>query len=125
MRTVAAVATASQLRGLTMRFTFIPPQMQSQVTPTSLSQLQAAGVCEVGRGGPWRPPERLAERRRNVDLKSEVLQNLPSGCDTSAPATTTEIEDSQSKIWSGARDLNPGPHGPEPCALPNCASPRL
>src|SRR6266576_334624 len=26
--------------------------------------------------------------------------------------------------WSGARDLNPGPHGPEPCALPNCASPR-
>src|SRR5467141_3995444 len=27
--------------------------------------------------------------------------------------------------WSGARDLNPGPHGPEPCALPNCASPRL
>jgi hypothetical protein len=20
--------------------------------------------------------------------------------------------------------LNPGPHGPEPCALPNCASPR-
>jgi hypothetical protein len=28
------------------------------------------------------------------------------------------------KIWSGARDLNPGPHGPEPCALPNCASPR-
>src|SRR5438477_13218061 len=29
------------------------------------------------------------------------------------------------KIWSGARDLNPGPHGPEPCALPNCASPRL
>src|SRR5882672_6751202 len=29
------------------------------------------------------------------------------------------------RIWSGARDLNPGPHGPEPCALPNCASPRL
>ena len=21
--------------------------------------------------------------------------------------------------------MNPGPHGPEPCALPNCASPRL
>ena len=20
--------------------------------------------------------------------------------------------------------MNPGPHGPEPCALPNCASPR-
>ena len=27
-------------------------------------------------------------------------------------------------IWSGARDSNPGPHGPEPCALPDCASPR-
>src|SRR2546427_2605725 len=22
---------------------------------------------------------------------------------------------SEFKIWSGARDLNPGPHGPEPC----------
>ena len=31
---------------------------------------------------------------------------------------------SEYEIWSGARDLNPGPHGPEPCALPNCASPR-
>src|SRR6266851_9890830 len=29
------------------------------------------------------------------------------------------------EFWSGARDLNPGPHGPDPCALPNCASPRL
>src|SRR5437870_316063 len=28
------------------------------------------------------------------------------------------------KKWSGARDSNPGPHGPEPCALPDCASPR-
>ena len=25
---------------------------------------------------------------------------------------------------SGNRDLNPGPHGPKPCALPNCAIPR-
>jgi hypothetical protein len=32
--------------------------------------------------------------------------------------------DLSSKRWSGAGDLNPGPHGPEPCALPNCASPR-
>jgi site-specific DNA recombinase len=30
----------------------------------------------------------------------------------------------QIEIWSGARDSNPGPHGPEPCALPDCASPR-
>ena len=26
--------------------------------------------------------------------------------------------------WSGSRDLNPGPHGPKPCALPSCATPR-
>ena len=57
-----------------MRFMFIPPQMQSQVTPTSLSQLQAAGVARSGGGGPWRLLGRLAERRRNVDLKSGVLQ---------------------------------------------------
>ena len=27
--------------------------------------------------------------------------------------------------WSGQQDLNLRPHGPEPCALPNCAMPRL
>ncbi len=27
--------------------------------------------------------------------------------------------------WSGCRDLNPGPHRPERCALPGCATPRL
>src|SRR2546430_946205 len=37
------------------------------------------------------------------------------------PAGETKIE---FEGWSGARDLNPGPHGPEPCALPDCASPR-
>ena len=26
--------------------------------------------------------------------------------------------------WSGLRDSNPRPHGPKPCALPNCAKPR-
>ena len=28
------------------------------------------------------------------------------------------------KDWSEWRDLNSRPHGPEPCALPNCATPR-
>ncbi len=28
-------------------------------------------------------------------------------------------------FWSGLRDLNPRPHGPKPCALPNCAKPRF
>ena len=27
-------------------------------------------------------------------------------------------------LWSGCRDLNPGPHRPERCALPGCATPR-
>ena len=27
-------------------------------------------------------------------------------------------------IWSGRADSNCRPHGPEPCALPNCATPR-
>ena len=26
--------------------------------------------------------------------------------------------------WSECRDSNPGPHGPEPCAIPNFATPR-
>ena len=30
----------------------------------------------------------------------------------------------RSENWSGARDSNPGPLGPEPSALPDCASPR-
>ena len=28
-------------------------------------------------------------------------------------------------LWSGRRDLNPRPFGPEPNALPNCATPRM
>lgn len=28
------------------------------------------------------------------------------------------------KAWSGLRGSNPRPHGPKPCALPNCAKPR-
>jgi hypothetical protein len=30
-----------------------------------------------------------------------------------------------SEYWSGRVDLNHRPHGPEPCALPGCATPRL
>jgi len=61
-----------------MRFTFIPPQMQSQVTPTSLSQLQAAGVCKVGRGRPLAaagPSGREAAQRRPQERGS------PGTCD--------------------------------------------
>src|SRR4030042_5846270 len=29
------------------------------------------------------------------------------------------------KRWSGRKDLNLRLHGPEPCALPDCATPRL
>ena len=29
----------------------------------------------------------------------------------------TQIHETKFKIWSGARDLNPGPHGPELCEL--------
>ncbi len=28
-------------------------------------------------------------------------------------------------LYSGRRDLNPRPHGPKPCALSRCATPRL
>src|SRR5689334_8570188 len=53
----------------------------------------------------------------------------PGGnCDTAVirrPSRTSRDAQFVFRFWSGARDLNPGPHGPEPCALPNCASPRL
>ncbi len=31
----------------------------------------------------------------------------------------------KSLSWSRWRDSNPRPHGPKPCALPNCATPRF
>ncbi len=30
----------------------------------------------------------------------------------------------EEKKWSGRAELNRRPHGPEPCALPGCATPR-
>ncbi len=30
-------------------------------------------------------------------------------------AVIAALDRSEFKNWSGARDLNPGPHGPEPC----------
>ena len=34
------------------------------------------------------------------------------------------MENGEGGEWSGRRDLNPGPHRPERCALPDCATPR-
>src|ERR1700694_4918981 len=77
------------------------------------------------------PGKSLARRRCLCAPAFHVarLQGLPSGgnCD---PAVTRRVPPRSGimgfvfRNWSGARDLNPGPHGPEPCALPNCASPR-
>jgi hypothetical protein len=51
---------------------------------------------------------------------------VPRLCPVSpkTPSRGSDAATFEFKNWSGARDLNPGPHGPEPCALPNCASPR-
>jgi hypothetical protein len=36
-----------------------------------------------------------------------------------------QLRDSKSLTWSGRKDLNLRLHGPEPCALPGCATPRI
>src|SRR5439155_6217933 len=39
-------------------------------------------------------------------------------CDTAVirrPSSTSRDAQFVFRFWSGARDLNPGPHGPEPC----------
>ena len=38
--------------------------------------------------------------------------------------TKCERFHARTSLWSEWRDLNSRPHGPEPCALPNCATPR-
>jgi len=64
-----------------MRFTFIPPQMQSQVTPTSLSQLQAAGVCKVGRGRPLAAAGHVRPRGGATSTsRAGFSRNMWSGC---------------------------------------------
>ena len=39
--------------------------------------------------------------------------------------TPSRTIQSPRRRWSEWRDLNPRPHGPEPCAIPNFATPRL
>jgi hypothetical protein len=46
-----------------------------------------------------------------------VPRAIPGNCDpavTQAPAKRSRITGFVFRNWSGARDLNPGPHGPEP-----------
>src|ERR1700686_3258960 len=60
-------------------------------------------------------------------VQQTKLRKDLGNCDTAVIRRTVCTEPRRQIVfekWSGARDLNPGPHGPEPCALPNCASPR-
>jgi hypothetical protein len=57
-------------------------------------------------------------------LRAWVPHPFPRG---SSPAPTPLPANSASATgggWSGSRDLNPGPLGPQPSALPGCATPR-
>src|SRR5439155_26803765 len=42
-----------------------------------------------------------------------------------SPALASFEPNFEFKNWSGARDLNPGPHGPEPCACRVLACPEV
>jgi hypothetical protein len=57
-------------------------------------------------------PDRSTETRR---IRSDL-----GNCDTAVirpPSSNSRNTGIVFGFWSGARDLNPGPHGPEPCWL--------
>ena len=85
-------------------------------------------------------------RKSMVETFTENLTGLSSRVATSVATSLLFVASNRSpplsslntKRWSGARDLNPGPHGPEPCrcrvlrcptdtrvVLPNTESTRL
>jgi site-specific DNA recombinase len=70
----------------------------------------------------WKDGKLAISFRQPFDLISE--QATKTRMNDSGPDNNRTIRP-DFENWSGARDLNPGPHGPEPCALPDCASPRL
>ncbi len=57
---------------------------------------------------------------RNVDFQSRQCLFLSSHFVDKKTRTTLSV----SFVWSEWRDLNSRPYGPEPYALPNCATPR-
>lgn len=67
------------------------------------------------------PSEMLAAEQRLLPCQSRhCLFGTSRSCDKK---TRTVL--SVSFVWSEWRDLNSRPYGPEPYALPNCATPRL
>jgi hypothetical protein len=63
---------------------------------------------------------RHGERCASVEVAIRVVfvSAYGDGARPSAiTASTAFAPKFEFKIWSGARDLNPGPHGPEPCEL--------
>jgi hypothetical protein len=68
----------------------------------------------VGRFGFWfHPnPRRMTISHQRSRSTKKLLQKLPQS-ETAGVALVPPLPRSEFKMWSGARDLNPGPHGPE------------
>ena len=69
------------------------------------------------------PLDRLVSRSYPLEEVNEAYDALLAGEVARSVLLPRRLAEGGRK-WSGARDLNPGPLGPEPSALPYCASPR-
>jgi site-specific DNA recombinase len=53
-----------------------------------------------------------------------ILENVEKTRPSGKPGSTKGPSEADFEIWSGSRDLNPGPLDPQSSALPDCATPR-
>src|SRR5437773_1680474 len=92
---------------LTSPYSGLPFDVRSE-TPRSLAGITRLKLSQQG----MIPVKglRIGRLPRHLYRICAVLQR-------SYHVTYADPDASEFKNWSGARDLNPGPHGPEPCVV--------
>ncbi len=102
-----------KLKGLPLRTT--PTADRTSVQPTCHGWYPARSASQH--------PMRGGRRHGNEHVR-RIIRGAGAGCRVQTRKKRPRRTASDLPMWSGCRDLNPGPLRPERSALPNCATPR-
>jgi hypothetical protein len=132
-RTVPAQTAVFVFSAAATRAGIVPPDLPSAMFRHSGSPIQAIASAQSYHALPS-----ATRKTRNTSLgRASRLRAVIEGLGDARGKQTHRTQNAdpvadlptppglRSQSESGSGDLNPGPHGPEPCALAICATPRL